>query len=394
MSYDWNKNADLFDGFEPITQNSELRTRNHIEYSPSEFVEVFNQSIEVSFGFVHIEGELTNFRVSKGKWVYFDLKDEGASLKCFGTVYMLPGPLEDGMMVKLVCSPRLHPQFNFSLNVQSIVPSGQGALVKAAQLLRAKLEAEGLFDLARKRPLPYPPQRIALITSEESAAYADFTKIMRARWPQLEIDLFNVQVQGEAAPLQIVEAIEMCNKSAQIADALVVIRGGGSTDDLAAFSDERVVRVIAASRIPTMVAIGHEIDESLAELTADARASTPSNAAELLVPDRREALDQVELLKVQLGSSIKSMTSSARAAIKAEQERIKYLIEQLHASEKRDLLAVRQLLEAYNPTSVLKRGYALVKADGVVITRGKDLKKDIKINIQFSDITRRAKVID
>ena len=164
----------------------------------SDFVAVFNQTIEFAYPNVVLRGELANLRVSKNRWVYFDLKDDLASVKCFGTVYQLPGPLEDGMLLEVRAVPRLHPQFGFSLTVQNITPVGEGSIKRAATLLQAKLAKEGLFDENRKRRLPYPPARVGLITSVGSAAYADFIKILDARWGGIELLMADVQVQGEA----------------------------------------------------------------------------------------------------------------------------------------------------------------------------------------------------
>ena len=149
---------------------------------PVEFVALINQTLEFALPYAVVEGEVSNFRISKNRWVYFDLKDEQASVKCFGTVYQLPGPIEDGMLMKVSGNARLHPQFGFSLNMQSMMPSGEGSIKKAAALLEAKLQKEGLFDPTHKRRLPYPPDKIGLITSGESAAFADFIKILNARW--------------------------------------------------------------------------------------------------------------------------------------------------------------------------------------------------------------------
>src|SRR4051812_38117160 len=199
-------------------------------FSVSEFVAVLNQTFEYAFPDVVVTGELLNFRVSKNKWVYFDLKDDEASVRCFGTVYHLPGPLEDGMLLNVRAMPRLHPQFGFSLNVTNISPAGAGSIRKAADLLQAKLVAEGLFDPERKRPLPYPPAHIGLVTSGESAAYADFNKIINARWSGLQITHVDVQVQGEAAPAQIVDALDQLNTMAEPPEVIVLIRGGGSAE--------------------------------------------------------------------------------------------------------------------------------------------------------------------
>jgi exodeoxyribonuclease VII large subunit len=159
-----------------------VSVKTTIELSVSEFVELLNQTLEFAYPDLVIVGELANFRVSKNRWVYFDLKDEQASVKFFGTVYNLPGPLEDGMLLKVWGQPRLHNLYGFSITVMNIQPSGEGSIRRAAKLLQAKLASEGLFDETRKRPIPYPPQRIGLITSKQSAAYADFVKILQARW--------------------------------------------------------------------------------------------------------------------------------------------------------------------------------------------------------------------
>jgi exodeoxyribonuclease VII large subunit len=264
-----------------------------LELSVSEFVALLNQTLEFAYPHVTIAGELANFRISKNRWLYFDLKDEGAVVRFFGTVYALPGPLENGMLLKVSGSPRLHPLYGFSVSVLSITPSGEGSIKKAATLLEAKLAAEGLFDPTRKRPLPYPPARIGLIASTESAAYSDFLKVLGERWGGVTIEVIDVQVQGEVAPEQIVQAITRFNQKSLAPDVLVITRGGGSAQDLQAFSSEQVTRAVAASRIPTLVAIGHERDIALAELAADQRASTPSNAAELLLPDRAQKMHEL-----------------------------------------------------------------------------------------------------
>lgn len=353
--------------------------------SPSEFVALLNQTLEFAYPIVEIEGEVLNFKISKNRWVYFDLADESAKLRCFGTVYMLPAPVEDGMRVKVMATPRLHPQFNFSLNLQSLQFSGEGSIKKAADLLVEKLAKEGLFAPERKRTVPYPPQKIALVTSGEAAAYKDFVKVLSSRFGGLEIELADVTVQGDSAPGQITRAIEWFNRQADIADVLVVIRGGGSADDLQAFSSEQVTRAVAASRIPTLVAIGHEVDVSLAELAADLRASTPSNAAELLVPDRRELLARLELDKTDLHNA------SARALLNLEQKRQSSL-ELLHNSAigmiESAILKVGHLartLTALSPEGILKRGYAVVRRDGRVIKLASDLKPNDKLSIQMQD---------
>lgn len=191
-------------------------------FGVSDFVAYLNQTLEAAYPYVTIEGELSNFKVSRNRWVYFDLKDEGASVRFFGTIYSLPGPLEDGMIVRVSGNPRMHPQYGFSVNVQTITPVGEGSLRRAADLLAAKLQAEGLFAPERKRVLPYPPQRIALITAGNSAAYADFLKIVQARWGGIVVEHFDVQVQGEPAVAQIASAIAAANALSEPPDVLVL----------------------------------------------------------------------------------------------------------------------------------------------------------------------------
>lgn len=358
----------------------------------SDFVAFLNQTLEVAYPFVEVEGELANFRVSKNKWLYFDLKDETATLRCFGTVYALPGPLEDGMVVRVAGSPRLHPQYNFSFNIQSIVPVGEGALRRAADLLAAKLEKEGLFDPARKRSLPYPPERIALITAKDSAAYADFTKIAAARWGGLQIDHYDVLVQGEQSPAQIVAALKQANEATNLPEVIVLIRGGGSADDLAAFSDERVVRAVAGGRVPTLVAIGHEIDVSLAELAADMRASTPSNAAELLLPDKRDELRRLKELRQQLHDNLRSLVTDRQEQLKSLRQQFdSMLLQNLRYTQER-VHTMHDLVLAYDPTRPLAQGYALVRRGKTVITKAAALQVGDAVDLQFSDGSAGAQI--
>jgi exodeoxyribonuclease VII large subunit len=351
----------------------------------SEFVALLNQTLEYAYPNVTVTGELANFRVSKNRWVYFDLKDETAMVRFFGSVYQLPGPLEDGMMVAVRGVPRLHPLYGFSVTAQHIQPVGQGAIKKAAELLQAKLAAEGLFDAERKRSLPYPPQHVGLITSGESAAYRDFIKILSARWGGVRVTLVDVQVQGEAAPEQVVQAITQFNQMATPPEILVITRGGGSAEDLQAFSTEQVTRAVAASRIPTVVAIGHEVDISLAELAADQRASTPSNAAELLVPDRKALLAHVRTHRERLRHSAERAVHDARAALALGRETLHDSAEQITIQAKQRLALKTSLLKAYDPQAALARGYALVRKGEAVIRSGHEVAKGDELVIQLAD---------
>jgi len=370
-----------------------LETLGELEVSVSEFVELLNQTLDFAYPSVIISGELANYRISKNRWVYFDLKDESATVRFFGTVYQLPGPLENGMLLKVRGQPRLHNLYGFSVNIQTIQPTGEGSIRKAAELLKAKLKAEGLFDELRKRPLPYPPSRIGLITSAQSAAYADFIKIMKARWQGVDISLIDVQVQGEVAPAQIVQAVEHFNAQAEPPEVLILIRGGGSAEDLAAFSTEQVTRAVAASRVPTLVAIGHEIDLSLAELAADKRASTPSNAAELLVPDRDQVIRQLETTKQTLREALSGRLRQIQRDLKQSGLQIQTLTEQRLERARQQLQARSQMIAALSPEAILRRGYAIVRLKGKVLRSVKSASEGVIVKVQLTDGSFSSTVI-
>ncbi len=361
-------------------------------FSPSEFAAVLNQTLENAYPSVVVEGELSDFRISKNRWVYFNLQDETASVKFFGTVYMLPGPLEDGMMIRVIGAPNLHPRFGFSINVFTITPAGEGSIKKAADLLAAKLQAEGLFDLTRKRMLPKIPAVIGLVTASNSAAYKDFIKILGERWGGVEVWLADVYVQGSQAPIQIVSAIEHFNELSDLADVLVITRGGGSAEDLASFNDERVVRAVASSRIPTLVAVGHEVDVSLAELAADMRASTPTNAAQLAVPNRDEILTSLDFTKGKIAEFIRQQINEYSRASKDAKKTLNYELKQLLNQEKNRLNSHKKLISVFDPRAVLKRGYALISKTGRHISSVRSLSRGDKLDIELSDGTIGAKV--
>ncbi len=354
-------------------------------FSPSEFVAVLNQTLEYAYPNVTIEGELSNFRVVKNRWVYFDLKDDAASLRFFGTVYLLPGPLQDGLMLRAIGAPRLHPKFGFTINLMSLMPVGEGSIKKAADLLRVKLQAEGLFDEDRKRALPAIPKTIGLVTAGESAAYADFIKILNSRWGGVEVLLADCLVQGDQAPGQLIEAIEHFNQLPDLPDVIVVTRGGGSAEDLAAFNDERVVRAVAASRVLTLVGVGHEVDESLAELAADKRASTPSNAAQMAVPDRREVLQRLEIAKKSLTRDLGTMFENNKRYLKDTKTNVRTLMESALKTESEKLAAASRLVALFDPLAALKRGYSLVIKSGKYITSATQIGMGDDLSLQFHD---------
>jgi exodeoxyribonuclease VII large subunit len=287
-------------------------------------------------------------------------------------------PLEDGMMVAVLGRPRLSDKWGFSVSVQSVQPVGEGSIKRTFELMKAKLEAEGLFDVERKRPLPEFPTKIGVISSTQAAGYADFLKILNARWGGMRVDVAQTLVQGVHAPGQIIRAIEHFNQAGEPPDVIVIVRGGGDPDDLAAFNDEALVRAVAASRIPTLVGIGHEVDTTLVDLAADVRAATPSNAAQLLVPDRRELIERSRNTVRSIVLNLQPRLEDYRREVANLLEQGERLIDQRIHVLKDETIATARLLRQYDPAVVLARGYALVRgtvAPGqlIEIERHKDI---------------------
>ncbi len=330
-------------------------------FSVSDFVAALNQSLEYAYPQVGIEGEVAEFKVNQGKFVFFTLKDASASVGCFMTVWQLRMPIEDGMKVVVTGIPKVTAWGKFSITVQAIRPSGQGNLKRSFELLKAKLAEEGLFVTDRKRILPRIPHSVGVISSTQAAGYADFMKLVNDRWGGIKINVAHVQVQGEGAADQIMRAIDYFNGSSMPPEVLVIIRGGGSADDLSVFNDELLVRAVAGSRIPTLTGIGHETDESLVDLVADVRAVTPSNAAQLLVPDRREIITELRHKQVSMISRVQAaMTTIQTETNRAMSDMYTLLVRRCDM-----LLAettqARRLLVAFDPQTVLQKGYAMIR---------------------------------
>lgn len=330
-------------------------------FSVSDFIAVANQTLEYAFPTVEIEGEVASFKVSQSKFVFFDIKDAGGSIGCFMTVWQMRVPIEDGMKVVISAVPKLTQWGKFSLTIKSIRPSGEGALKKSFELLKAKLDKEGLFAPERKRLLPRLPRHVAVISSTQAAGYADFIKILNDRWGGVKVDVAHVQVQGSGAPDQIIKAIDYFNQQEQLPEVIVIVRGGGSADDLSTFNDELLVRAIAGSRVPTLLGVGHEIDESLSDMVADVRAATPSNAAQILVPDKQEIIRSVN-------SQIKALLPRILQIISQQKQIIRDNLMSAVNSVERSLNdqiwkidSLKNTLNQLNPEVILARGYALIR---------------------------------
>lgn len=347
----------MFDGFDGWLRAGDPER----PYTVSELIDHCNFALDREFGSVLVEGEVASFKVNQGKWVFFDLKDaDGVStLSCFLPLSSFGVALSDGLKVRLRARPSLTKKGRFSLTVRSILPVGEGSIKKTFELLKRKLTAEGLFDPARKRPLPTPLSRLGVISSTAAAGYRDFLKILDNRWGGLQLFTVNTQVQGLNAADQIIAALNLLNQRSDL-DAIVIIRGGGSADDLAVFNDERLVRAIAASRLPVVTGIGHEVDETLADLAADLRASTPSNAAERLTPDRQAVRQQLTRTLAYLPERILTAIDQAHRATSQSLLSAQQAITSQLALLSQRLTDLRRLLASLNPEQVLRQGYAIL----------------------------------
>ena len=360
----------------------------HDPYTPlgvSEAIEAFNETLSVAHPAILVEGEEASFKVNHGKFAFFDIKDATSSLGCFMMAFQLRFPLEDGMKVRVLAEPKLTAWGKFSLTVREVVPVGEGSLKKSFELLKKKLTAEGLFDQTRKRPLPYAPVRIGVVTSEQAAGFADFQKILEKRWGGMTLVVTHVPVQGIDAPREIVGALRHLNELAEPVDVIALIRGGGSLDDLAAFSSEDVVRAIASSRTPTITGVGHETDTSLADLAADVRAATPSSAAEIMTPDKAYIIQQVAAARQSVSQALEAQLDGLAEQTSSSRRDITNALNTFFTKKSDSLAATLRTLRQLDPATVLKKGYSLVKKDGRVVMRRSSVTIGDDITIQFAD---------
>lgn len=360
-----------FDEFEELLNFEIKKPQPHeVIYSVSDFIATSNDIFEKSFPSVLIEGEISSFKVNQNKFVFFDLKDEESVLGCFMTVWQLRFPLEDGMKVIAQVKPKLTNWGKFSLTVEKITPKGEGSLKKSLEILKEKLTREGLFDESRKRRIPQDLQKVVVISSTQAAGYADFIKIINERWGGLKIIVAHTQVQGMAASDQIIRAIDFLNSQSELPDVIAIIRGGGSADDLAVFNDEKLVRAVANSRVPIITGIGHEIDQSLCDLAADFAASTPSNVAQILTPNKFDEMRFLRSKILRTNDLLLSKIAELKKTNREKNQEIRDRILQNILDQKREIQAKKRILESYNPQNILAKGYALISGE---IATGKEI---------------------
>lgn len=363
---------------------------------------------------VLVRSEISNYKVYPSGHHYFSLKDAESSVRCVmfrREASSLRFHPENGMKVVVSGRVSVFPRDGaYQLYCQTMVPDGVGDLAYAFEQLKKRLHQEGLFDPAHKQPLPRYPKTIALVTSPAGAAVRDMIRILGARWPMSKVIVVPVRVQGVEAPEELCQALDLVN-ALSLADLIITGRGGGSMEDLWAFNDEAVARAIFRSRIPVISAVGHEPDVTIADFVADCRASTPSNAAELAVPDQdelRQALDhfQARLDKAidrtlqrrrdQLGrlqaspflqSPLRAIQEK-RLQLELQQQRLIRSAEQKVQASRHELVRLAASLDALSPFRVLARGYSMTqKDDGTVVSTIQQVTAGDALQVRVSDGT-------
>ena len=362
------------------------------------------------FRSLYVQGEISNYKAHSSGHKYLTLKDEGSVLSAVmfrSDAARLRFRPENGMKViargRISCYPKYG---QYQLYIADMMPDGIGALTVAFEQLKQRLYAEGLFDAERKKPIPWMPQTIAIITSPTGAAVRDMLRILKRRYPVAAVQIYPVLVQGEGAAADIANAIAAVNRHEQ-ADVIITGRGGGSLEDLWAFNEEIVARAIAASDIPVISAVGHEPDVTISDFVADARASTPSNAAELCVPDSAELrrfflsaqtnlrsdmqtiLDAKQMQLDALDKRRRLRTPSGyiqdkRFALAHESEQLTTAMRHILAAKRQDFVKQAAYLDAYSPLKVLARGYSVVTKDGQVVSSSAKLRREDEIFVRFA----------
>ena len=407
----------MFDHFPDIKADQEEQkvfSKEKVEkfFTVSQITRKIRASLEHNFSNISILGEISNVRTPGSGHVYLTLKDKSSQLQAVvfrNIANKIKFELKDGMEVISFGSVTVYePRGQYQLIINKIEPKGIGALQLAFQQLKEKLEKEGLFDQAHKKPIPFIPQKIGIVTSPTGAAIKDILNIIDRRFANVEILLYPVKVQGEGAAQEIAEAITELNALTDI-DVIIAGRGGGSLEDLWAFNEEVVARSIYNSRIPVISAVGHEIDITIADLVADKRALTPSEAGELVVPRKDLLLDMLEKLNARL---LQSLTGKLRLSkerlvrvansyvmrqpfdrLRRWQQRLDEFAQRLninitHAlnTEREKLSGIAGKLESLSPLNVLKRGYTITTRleDNKSLREAKGLNKGDKIKTNFS----------
>jgi exodeoxyribonuclease VII large subunit len=339
---------------------------------------------------IWVEGEVTEFRRQQG-WqsVFFTLKDaaDGACLSVSmprGRFDGLRLDLADGMTVHVFGRPELYEARGvFQLRALSIEPLGLGAILAGLERLKRKLAAEGLFALERKRPLPVLPRRIGVLTGNEAAAKRDFVTAVQTRFPAANLLVAQTYVQGHAAPAAIAATLQTLAREPEV-DVIVLTRGGGSFEDLLPFSDERVVRAVAECDVPVVSAVGHEQDTPLCDHAADVRASTPTAAARLVVPNERELRERLDTGRTALARGANAALERARSSLTRDRERLDRAPALLVERKRAGLDGLAGRLQALSPQKTLARGYAIVRTDNGIVRSSAEVESGSRVDVELA----------
>ena len=360
-----------------------------------------------------LEGEVSNWRASPAGHVYFTLKDAQAAIACVMWRSQVKRqsylPAHGDLVVAHGRVGVYEPRGVYQFYVDTLLPSGVGDLHRAFEMLKARLQAEGLFAPERKRPLPAFPHRVGVVTSPTGAALRDILNVLRRRWPLVEVVLSPTLVQGDEAPPQIVQALQALAQYGDV-DVVIVARGGGSLEELWAFNDEQVARAIVASPVPVVSGVGHETDFTIADFAADVRAPTPSAAAEMVVPDQVELRARLESYRRRLAQGMTARITRQRQALAQQMRTLHRLSPQGRIDQARqrvdDLLQMGQRalwhrlaleqerlrsrrlqLESLSPLSILERGYSIVRREdsGEVVRRVEQVQTGDSLLVRVSD---------
>ncbi len=353
------------------------------------------KDIITHLGEFHVKGEITEFRITQNKGVYITLSDGKANVKVSGYAPTIRGIdlIESGMDVVVTGIADLYvPYGTFSISASKIEPVGEGSLAIAYQKLKEKLDKEGLFAHEHKQELPKFITKIALLTGKDSAAYSDFVKILREQEVSIKVLYYPVIVQGPKSVKSVSSAL--LDAQSEDFDCIVLTRGGGSLEDLKAFNDEELSRLIFKSRIPVIVGVGHEKDESIADFVADKRASTPSQAAYYISEQNQRFLEDITLLGDEINEYLKSKLDERYEKFHKIILDIENFIAGILDKIKNKIESLERILVSFNLENVLKRGFAVIEKDGKKITSVRDLKKNDLVGTLLSDGRFKSKVKD
>lgn len=392
------------------------------EFSVTELSQVLKMTLEETFSNIKVRGEISGFKPHSSGHLYFNLKDSSSVLNtvCWkGTSTALKIKPEDGLEV--ICTGKIstYPaRSNYQFIVSNIEVAGVGALLAMLEQRKKKLEAEGLFDISKKKALPLLPKTIGIVTSPTGAVIRDILHRISDRFPNVHVMVYGVQVQGSTAAEEVAYAINKFNtlpENIPTPDVLIVARGGGSIEDLWAFNEEIVVRATYNSRIPIISAVGHETDTTLIDYAADVRAPTPTAAAEMAVPVKAQLLQKLSSDKKRLISSLTRLLHSKENLyqklenslnrfkerlreveiwLKNKGDLMKIFLNKLIEKREMQLLNLSKLLESYEYKKVLKRGFSVVRLNGgKIVSTISQLHSEYKVQIEFQDGIQEAEIL-